>query len=93
MSDQKKVIDALGGKKGLLDSGLPALVFLITFNFGKDLQKAATAAVVTALVLAILRLAKKDTLQHVISGLIGVAFCAYLANRTGNANDFFLLSF
>ena len=68
MSDQKKVIDALGGKKGLLDSGLPALVFLIAFNISKDLQKAATAAVITALVLAILRLAKKDTLQHVISG-------------------------
>jgi hypothetical protein len=68
MSDQKKVIDALGGKKGLLDSGLPALVFLIAFNISKDLQLAATAAVVTALVLAILRLAKKDTLQHVVSG-------------------------
>ena len=77
MSDQKKVIDALGGKKGLLDSGLPALVFLIAFNFAKDLQKAATAAITTALVLAILRLAKKDTLQHVISGLIGVVFARF----------------
>jgi intracellular septation protein A len=91
MSDQKKVIDALGGKKGLLDSGLPALVFLIAFNIGKDLQKAATAAVITALVLAILRLAKKDTLQHVISGLIGVVFCALLARKTGSAADYFLL--
>ena len=91
MSDQKKVIDALGGKKGLLDSGLPALVFLIAFNIGKDLQKAATAAVITALVLAILRLAKKDTLQHVISGLIGVVFCAFLARKTGSAVDYFLL--
>ena len=90
MSDQKKVIDALGGKKGLLDSGLPALVFLIAFNFGKDLQRAATAAIITALVLAILRLAKKDTLQHVISGLIGVVFCAFLARKTGSAADYFL---
>jgi intracellular septation protein A len=90
VSDQKKVIDALGGKKGLLDSGLPSLVFLIAFNFTKDLQKAATAAIVTALVLAILRLAKKDTLQHVITGLIGVVFCAFLARKTGSAVDYFL---
>ena len=90
MSDQKKVIDALGGKKGLLDSGLPALVFLIAFNIGKDLQKAATAAIITALVLAILRLAKKDTLQHVVSGLIGVVFCAFLARKTGSAVDYYL---
>ena len=90
MSDQKKVIDALGGKKGLLDSGLPALVFLIAFNVGKDLQRAATAAIITALVLAILRLVKKDTLQHVISGLIGVVFCAFLARKTGSAVDYYL---
>ena len=90
MSDQNKVIEALGGKKGLLDSGLPALVFLIAFNISHDLQKAATSAIMTALVLAILRLAKKDTLQHVISGLIGVVFCAFLARKTGSAVDYYL---
>jgi len=90
MSDQKKVVDALGGKKGLLDSGLPSLVFLIAFNVSKDLQAAATAAIITALVLAILRLAKKDTLQHVVTGLIGVVFCAFLARKTGSAVDYYL---
>jgi intracellular septation protein A len=90
MSDQKKVVDALGGKKGLLDSGLPALVFLIAFNLSKDLQVATTAAISSALVLAILRFIKKDTLQHVISGLIGVAFCAFLARKTGSAVDYYL---
>lgn len=90
MSDQKKVIDALGGKKGLLDSGLPALIFLIAFNIKHDLQMAATAAVISALVLAIIRLVKKDTLQHVVSGLIGVVFCAFLARKTGSAVDYYL---
>jgi intracellular septation protein A len=90
MSDQKKVVDALGGKKGLLDSGLPSLVFLIAFNVTKDLQSAATAAIITALLLAILRLAKRDTLQHVVTGLIGVIFCAFLARRTGSAVDYYL---
>ena len=32
----------------------------------------------------------RDTIQHVISGLIGVLFCAYLANRSGNASDFYI---
>ena len=90
MSEQKKVIDALGGKKGILDSGLPALIFLIAFNIKHELQTAATAAIVTALILAILRLAKRDTLQHVISGLIGVVFCALLARKTGSAVDYYL---
>ena len=90
MSDQKKVVDALGGNKGLLDSGLPSLVFLIAFNVTKDLQSAATAAIITGLILAILRLVKKDTLQHVVTGLIGVVFCAFLARKTGSAVDYYL---
>lgn len=88
--DKAKILDALGGKKGLLDSGLPALLFLIVFNISDDLQIALYGAVGTSIVLTIIRLAMKDTIQHVISGLIGVLFCAYLANRSGNASDFYI---
>ena len=88
--DKAKILDALGGKKGLLDSGLPALLFLIIFNISDDLQIALYGAVGTSIVLTIIRLAMKDTIQHVISGLIGVLFCAYLANRSGNASDFYI---
>jgi hypothetical protein len=91
--DRAKVVNALGGKKGLIDSGLPSVLFLIVFNFADDLQIALYSAVATSALLTIIRLARKDTIQHVISGFIGVAFCAYLANRTGNATDFFLPKF
>lgn len=91
--DREKVLNALGGKKGLIDSGLPSIVFLLAFNISDNLRSSLYAAVITSALLTILRLAKKDTIQHVISGFIGVAFCAYLANRTGNANDFYLPKF
>lgn len=91
--DRDKVVNALGGKKGLIDSGLPSILFLIVFNIADNLRTALFAAVITSAVLTILRLIKKDSIQHVISGFIGVAFCAYLANRTGNATDFFLPKF
>lgn len=88
--DKAKILDALGGKKGLLDSGLPAVLFLIIFNISDDLQIALYGAIGTSIVLTIIRLAMKDTIQHVISGLMGVLFCAYLANRSGNASDFYI---
>ena len=88
--DKAKILDALGGKKGLLDSGLPAVLFLIIFNISDDLQVALYGAIGTSIVLTIIRLAMNDTIQHVISGLIGVLFCAYLANRSGNASDFYI---
>lgn len=89
-SDKKKVINALGGKRGILDSGLPALVFLIAFNVNRELITALYAAVITSALLALIRLMRRDTLQHVLSGFIGVAFCAFLAWKTGEAADFYL---
>ena len=65
--DKAKILDALGGKKGLLDSGLPAVLFLIIFNISDDLQVALYGAIGTSIVLTIIRLAMKDTIQHVIS--------------------------
>jgi len=88
--DRDKVINALGGKKGLIDSGLPAVVFLIVFNINQDLQGAIWASLSLAIILAIWRLIRKDTIQHSISGVIGVLICAYFANRSGNATDFYI---
>ena len=88
--DKETVIKALGGKKGLIDSGLPAVVFLVTFNVRNDLREAIVAALGLSICLAIFRLAKKDTIQHSISGILGVLICAYFANRSGNASDFYI---
>jgi hypothetical protein len=89
--DKDKVLNALGGKRGLIDSGLPALVFLIVFNIsGKDVNAALYAAVALSILLTLLRLIKRETIQHAFSGLIGVGICALISKRTGNAADFYL---
>ena len=88
--DKETVIKARGGKKGLIDSGLPAVIFLVTFNVRNNLREAIVAALSLSICLAIFRLAKKDTIQHSISGILGVLICAYFANRSGNASDFYI---
>ena len=88
--DRDKVIGALGGTKGLIDSGLPSVLFLIVFNVGNELKSALIGAVSISVLLAIIRLAKKDTIQHAVSGLIGVLLCAYFANKSGNPSDFYI---
>lgn len=88
--DRDKVMGALGGTKGLIDSGLPSILFLIVFNIGKDLTPALVGAVSISVFLAIIRLAKKDTIQHAVSGLIGVLICAVFANKSGNPSDFYI---
>ena len=88
--DKETVVNALGGKKGLIDSGIPSVVFLLTFNFRHDLQFSLISALALSLILAIDRLAKKDTIQHAISGVLGVVICAFFANRSGNPSDFYI---
>ena len=89
--DKDKVIKALGGKRGLIDSGLPALVFLVVFNLSdKNINTAIWAALTLSAVLTFYRLIKRETLQHAFSGLIGVAICALISRRSGNAADFYL---
>jgi hypothetical protein len=88
--DRDKVIGAFGGKKGLIDSGIPSVIFLVVFNVRKDLQSALFAAIATSALLTIIRLAKRDTVQHALSGFIGVLICAWFANRTGNPSDLYI---
>ena len=89
--DKDKVLNALGGKKGLIDSGLPSLVFLIVFNLsGKNITSAIYAAIGLSIVLTFIRIVKRETVQHAFSGLIGVGICALISKRTGNAADFYL---
>lgn len=88
--DKAKVLAAFGGKKGLIDSGIPSIIFLVIFNIQKDLQDALYAAIGVSALLTITRLAMRDTVQHAFSGLIGVLICAWFANRTGNPSDLYI---
>lgn len=88
--DKAKILAAMGGKRGLLDSGLPPLIFLVAFNFTKDVQRAAILAMGLPAVFMLYRIVKRQQVQHAITGVVGVAFCAWLANRSGAAEDFYL---
>ena len=89
--DKDKVVSALGGKRGLIDSGLPALFFLLVFNISdQNLNAALWAALTLSVILTALRLIKRETIQHAFSGLVGVAICALFSRRSGNAEDFYL---
>ena len=88
--DRDKVLNALGGKKGLIDSGLPSLVFLIDFNFSHNLNQALLYSLILSGIFTLIRLVKRETLQHAISGFIGIGICALLSRHTGHAKDFYL---
>ena len=86
--DKAKVVNALGGTKGIIDSTIPSLVFLIAFNINHNLRTCLYISIAIAGLLALWRLVRKDTLIHAISGFIGVVFCGWFAWKTGSAKSY-----
>ena len=82
---------AVGGPVGMLESALPAVVFTAVYSLsGSNTNLSALVAVGLALVLAVARLVRRESPRHALLGLVGVAFAAFVAARSGRAQDFFL---
>jgi hypothetical protein len=84
------LFEAFGGLRGMVETVLPGLLFVTIYTINKDLHLSAIAALAVALVMAAVRLVRKDTVKHAFSGVFGVAFGVVFAMMTGNAKDFYL---
>ncbi len=89
--NRQQIIKQIGGVRGLIDSGLPIIVF-ITVNAFTSLQIALWSALGAGGALFVARLARRESVQQAISGFLGVAVAAFIAGQTGEARDFFLPS-
>lgn len=87
---RQQMLASIGGWSGTLITALPTVVFVIV-NALTSLRPALLAAIGTAVVLAGYRLARKQSVQQVISALFGVLIAALIAARTGQARGYFLL--
>jgi len=90
--DRAKILSALGGTRGLIDSGVPSVLFLVVFNISHHLHPALYSSIALSLLLTLYRLLKKESLQHALSGLFGIAICALFAGHSGKASAFYLPS-
>ena len=91
------LVEALGGKRGMIDSGLPAVVFVFVNSVAQaltDRDTALVAAVVAAAITGVgilgLRIARRETLQQAVSGLFPLAIAIFFALRSGEARGYFL---
>ncbi|MGI8729790.1 MAG: DUF3159 domain-containing protein [Solirubrobacteraceae bacterium] len=81
----------MGGPLGMLESAVPAVAFVVTYTItSANTNLSAAVAVGLALVLTLARLVRRESPQQALSGLIGVGFAAFIATRSGKAENFFL---
>jgi hypothetical protein len=97
MSEQ--IAEQLGGVRGLVESSLPVLAFVlfnVVLSAVFDLDKrtalywAIAGSLASAVGIGVFRLARKEPVRHAVNGVVGIAFGAFLAWRTGKAENFYL---
>jgi len=81
---------ALGGKRGMVETAMPTLTFTLSYVIASDLRLSIILGVVAALVLGVVRLVQRSSVQFVVTSLFGIGIAAVFAMRSGNAADAFL---
>ncbi|GAA2751948.1 DUF3159 domain-containing protein [Kitasatospora cinereorecta] len=84
------VLQAFGGVRGMIDITLPGLVFIVAFNITHQVATAAWSALGLSALFVVVRLLKRETIQHAFSGVFGVAIGAWISMKTGKAENFYL---
>ncbi len=90
MGEKELLNKAIGGWRGLIDSALPSMLFIVIFVFQKNLNNALIASLVLGGVLLVIRLIERKSLTQVFSGFLGVSISVFLTWRTKDASNFFL---
>ncbi|MFJ2578912.1 DUF3159 domain-containing protein [Kitasatospora aureofaciens] len=84
------VLQAFGGVRGMIDMTLPGLVFIVTYNITHQVSAAGWAALALCAVFVVVRLARRETVQHAFSGVFGVGLGVWISMKSGRAEDFYL---
>jgi hypothetical protein len=84
---------ALGGIRGLVESLLPGIGFLVVYTLTFDLLWALSAPTVLAVGFIVARIISKTPVMTAIAGLIGILASAAVALLSGRAEDNFVLGF
>ena len=90
--EERVLLDrALGGRRGIIDSGAPTVVFVVVYLLtSNDLSLAIWSALGAGALIAVWRLVRRESLQQILAGLIGVGISAFVASRTQTGEGYFI---
>lgn len=82
---------SLGGKRGMLEAGIPGIVFSLWWLTTKDLEAALVASLVAAGAALVVRLVQRSTIQYVFNAIFGIGigwvFVRWAESSGGNETD------
>ncbi|HWH26987.1 MAG TPA: DUF3159 domain-containing protein [Pseudolysinimonas sp.] len=87
------LLAAVGGIRGLVETIVPGLAFLVIYTTTKNLPLSVIAPFGLALVFIVVRAVQRQPVMPAVSGAIGIALSAGLALLTNNASNNFVPGF
>jgi hypothetical protein len=87
------LLGAVGGIRGLIETILPGLGFLVIYTITQQLLPSVLGPVAIAVVFILARVIQRQPVMPAISGAIGIALSAGVALLTGNISNNFVLGF
>lgn len=87
------LLAAIGGVRGLVESILPGLLFLVVFTITQEVLPSVLAPLAIAVGFIAVRLATRQPVTSAIAGALGIGVSAALALWSGRAEDNFVPGF
>ncbi|MGC5166425.1 DUF3159 domain-containing protein [Luteimicrobium sp. DT211] len=88
-SDDFSVLDSVGGVRGLVESMLPGLVFVVVYVITSSLSATLWASVAVAVLLVVARLLARTPPVHALGGLVGVGIGVLWAATSHRAENYY----
>lgn len=82
---RQQLATALGGRRGMAEAAVPTILFTVTWLTADDLQLALSLSIGAALVLLVVRLVQRSTVQFVVNALFGIGIGWYFVHRSAEA--------
>jgi hypothetical protein len=85
-----QLAQALGGRRGMVEAAVPTLAFTILWLSTRELRTALVASVAVAVVMLVVRLVQRSTVQFVVNALVGIGIgwlFVTMSARSGGSED------
>ena len=92
--DRESLMNSVGGWLGIIQSSVPAALFVLVFALSKNTVAAVVVSLAVSTGFVVLQLVTRKPVTQAIAGALGIALSAYLTLRDGgHPADYFIQGF
>lgn len=92
-SSSFSVIDSIGGVRGVIESMLPGLLFVICYVATQNVQTTVIASAALAVLQVVVRLIQRQSIMGALSGLVSVGICLIWVWTSHQARNYYIMGF